>query len=146
MTVKTRMEFDGLKELGKLLKDLPPNVERRVLQKATNKAMDAALPIFIHAAPIERDDERSENSKKYGSLRSNIKRATGKTKRKTARSSVIHTGDSFWGYILEVGTRFGVRKEWFLPAFKRANELLLSVLKNEIGAGITKEAMKLRKK
>ena len=140
------MEFDGLKELHKLLNDLPGKIADKTLQSATKKGMDAVLPVFFHAAP-KHSGEQSKWSKYYGALASNIRVAKGRVQKKsTSRASVITTGDSFWGYILEKGTRFGVKKEWFLPAFNRSKDIMLSVFKRELGAGILKEAKKLGNK
>lgn len=141
------MELSGFKELRTLLKQLPPNIERRALQAATKKAMQGVLPDFRSSAP-KHEDEPSEASKKYGSTVQNLKVSKGKVRKKGRKATVINTGDAFWNWFLEFGTRKipAGKFSWFEKTFDRVKERALAILKTELAAAIEREARKLAKK
>lgn len=139
MTVK--MELHGFKELNKALKDLPKNVENRVLQRSVTGAMRSVLKDFKAAAPVHLDAQ-SPASKKYGTLKKNIRVSNRKRKQKNSRTSTVHTGDAFWGYIYEKGSRRQPARPWFLPTFSRLSESVLKVLRERLGKGIEDEFKK----
>lgn len=142
MTFKSiDVTFHGIKELDRKLGELPKRIENRVLQKAVTKAMREGRNIVKAAAPRAEGD-RSPPSKKYGSLRRNIRVIRLKRVRKGQKGARIDTGNAFWGVFYEKGTRRQPARPWFLPAFKRAQEVVLSALKRELGNGIEAEARK----
>lgn len=139
--MKLEGKVSGFDELDKLLKQLPRNVERRVLQKGTTAAMRSILPDMKAAAP-RHDGERSPASKKYGTLLSNIRAARLRRVRKGEKGTRISTGNAFWGFIYEKGSRYQPARPWFAPTFRRLQSKLIKVLGTEIGKGIEQEAAK----
>lgn len=137
--MKFHGKVSGFKEFSALLKELPRNVENRVLQDATNKAMRAALPQMKAAAPVHKED-RSSASKQYGTLKQNIRVSRLKRVRKGQKGTRIHTGNAFWGFIYEMGSRYQPARPFFAPAFRAMQTTIINVLGVEIGKGIEREA------
>lgn len=143
--MKTKLEFDGMKELSKALKELPIRVESRLLQNSINYASKAILPDIIAAAPRNDGINISQQSKRFGSLHSNIKIEKRRSRRKTIKFSSITIGNAFWGFFLEFGTRFMAAKPWFVPAFEKSISKGLSTIKATLEKKIEKEFEKLAK-
>lgn len=148
------MELQGFKELESLLSTLPSKIENKVLQSATRGAISIAKPDIAAAAPrstesvstssLDGISERSIASRTYGQLHTNIKvENKRKGKSKGSRGAAITTGDSFWGFFLEFGTRYIPAKPWFEPAFRKNNVRMLEELKRRLAIGIDREAKKL---
>lgn len=138
--MKVTGHVKGFEEFDKLLRELPQNVENKVLQTATRKAARSVVPLIKAAAPTH-TDERSKASKEYGTLKSNIRTSNTRGK-KGQRGTRIHTGNAFWGYIYEMGSRFQAARPWFAPAFSKAQGTMIKTLGDEIGKGIEREAEK----
>lgn len=130
----------GAFELERMLRQLPQKVENKVLQKAVTSAAREGRKIIRAAAP--RGDGSSVNSKKYGTLRKNIRVIRLRRVGNGERAARIDTGNAFWGYIYEKGSRHQPARPWFEPAFHTAQEKMLSVLLKTVAAGIEKEARK----
>lgn len=136
-------KLEGFNEFDKLLKELPRSVENKVLQNATLKAMRSALPDVKAAAP-RHTGEQSDASKKYGTLRKNIRVIRLRRVAKGQKGARIDTGNAFWGFILELGSRFIPAMPWFAPAVRKSNGKILDTLGKEIGLGIEREAAKYK--
>jgi HK97 gp10 family phage protein len=141
--MKYDIKLEGFKELDAALSKLPANVAKRVLQRSVTGAMRLARKDVKAAAPV--GEVQSENSQKYGRLSKNINVGRAKNRDKSAKSAYISTGKSFWGYFLEKGTKYIPAKPWFVPAFERASNAVLSELKKRLGEGIDKELKGLKK-
>jgi HK97 gp10 family phage protein len=141
--MKYDIKLEGFKELDAALSKLPANVAKRVLQRSVTGAMRLAIKDVKAAAPV--GEVQSENSQKYGRLSKNINVGRAKNRDKSAKSAYISTGKSFWGYFLEKGTKYIPAKPWFVPAFERASNAVLSELKKRLGEGIDKELKGLKK-
>lgn len=142
MSIEFGMKLDGFDEFDKFLQKMPENVEKRVLQKSVNKALRSSQKALRAAAPRHKG-EQSAASKEYKELRKNIK---VKRLRRTARGQKgarIDTGQAFWGYIYEKGSRYQAANPWFEPAFMGAKDNILKVLGVELGKNIEIEARKL---
>lgn len=141
MIIKT--EMSGFKDFDKVLNKLPKNIENRVLQKSTNKAMRAGLRDMKAAAPVHKRGEQSKASIEYKSLKRNLKVKRLRRTSRGQKASRIDTGKAFWGVFFELGTRSQPARPWFLPAFQKAQTKVLDTLKIELGKGIEDEAKKL---
>jgi HK97 gp10 family phage protein len=140
--VKFDIETKGFKELNNLLKELPKNVENKVLMRSAVGAARAGAKVIKEAAPV--GDEPSEASKKYGSLKKNIRAGRAKARKRSAREALIHTRDAFWGWFYEFGNPRQPARPWFVPAFKSASTRMLDEIKSRLGKGIEDEAKKLK--
>jgi hypothetical protein len=141
-TLKYSLETQGFKELNNLLKQLPKNVENRVLSRSVMGAARLGVKFIKAAAPVGL--EPSEASKKYGSLKKNIRAGRAKRKKKSTKEAMLHTGDAFWGWIIERGKHDQPARPWFVPAFQNATGQMLEELKKRLGMGIEQEAKKLK--
>lgn len=138
--MKLEHKVDGFDQFARLLRELPRNVENRVLQNATRDTLkETALQPIKKAAPRHKGD-RSPASKQYGTLLSNIRVASLKKKRKNERGAVISTGRAFWGFILEKGSRYIPANPWFAPTFRAQRGAMEQTLGEKLGEGIEREA------
>jgi len=143
MTIKTKMEVEGLKELDQALQKLPDKVGKRVLQSAVTSSIRVARKELKKAAP--KGDKPSQASAEYGRLHKNLKVGKART-RKSSKSAFVSTGKAFWGYFLEYGTKYIPAKPWFTPAFERVSPQIIDQLKKKLQTGIDKEFKKMRKR
>ena len=144
--VTVKYEVKGLQELDRALKQLPPELDNKVLQKATDDAMKEALPALQHAAPKHATGEQSAASKEYGSVLANLGTVRKKSVRKGQKGSLISTGNAFWSWFYEFGTRHQPARPWFVPAFRGASRKVLDKLSSALGDGIEKAFEKLLRK
>lgn len=156
------MDFDGklngFKDFDKLLRDLPKNVENRVLQGAVNGAARVGKKAIKSRAPVHQKFQ-SAASRMYGTLKDNISVVVSKRdKKRGQRGAYLTTKDAFWGYFYEKGTqryqgkrkhragqlgsRYQPARPFFLPAFKAAYKEMIDELAKRLGSGIEKEASK----
>lgn len=149
--VRVDIELDGFKELDRALGKLPYEVGTKVLQNAVTSAILPARKAIYNAAPIGQDDNRNPESKsgkiklKYGKLRENIKKRKSRTYSDKSKSAYISTGDAFWGFFLEFGTRYIPATRWFSKAFESAQNEMLAKLKKDLARGIEKKFKELTK-
>ena len=139
----TNIKISGLKEARAALKLLPDRVQKRVQGAATRSGATVMRAEARRDAPV--GDEPSEASKKYGSLKSNIRIIKLKRVPKGTTGYRVNTGDAFWGVILEVGSRFMAARPWFRPAIDRSRDKALDKMRERLAAGIEREAKKLSK-
>lgn len=134
--------ISGFDELERKLRDLPQSVENRVLQRAVTTAMKEGLVAVRQAAPVHRAFQ-SAASKKYGTLKKNLRvRNSKRDRKKGQRGAFLSTGQAFWGFFSEFGTRNQPARPWFAPAFRRSSGRIIKVLGDILGAGIEREASK----
>ena len=139
----TQRHISGFAEAEKLLKQLPRNVENRVLQAATMAGAREMRKAVKSNAPIG-TEEQSPSSKRYKRLSQNIKvQALKSARQKGRRGARVFTGNAFWGMFLEFGTRFISARPWFRPAIVQSEGPAVAKLKNALGKGIEREAKKL---
>lgn len=117
-------------------------MENRVLSRSVMGAARLGVKFIKAAAPV--GVEPSEASKKYGSLKKNIRAGRAKRRKRAAKEAMLHTGDAFWGWIIEYGKHDQPARPWFLPAFQNATSQMLDEIKKRIGIGIEQEAKKLK--
>lgn len=136
----------GFREAQALLKQLPQNVENRVLQAATMAAAREMRKTVKANAP-KSTGKRSKASLEYKRLSQNITaRPLKSAKRKGQRGARVSTGKAFWGYILEFGSRFIAARPWFRPAVESSREQATKALRDGLAKGLDREAEKLARK
>lgn len=133
-------KLSGFSEFESMLDDLPTRVVNRVLQQATTGAMREAEPAMIDAVP-EHKDKQSAASQQYGDARSNIKVEALKNVHKGQKGARITTGNAFWLYFYEIGTRHQPARPFFANTFRSLIDTVLSYLADKIGEGIERQAI-----
>ena len=134
----------GFKELDRLLQQLPSRVESRVLQAATQAGARVIAKEVKANAPVG-SGKQSPASKLYKRLSQNIKvQALKNVRAKGRRGSRVFTGQAFWGLFLEFGTRYIAARPWFRPAIDRGVPGAIKKLKESLGRGIEREAIRAR--
>lgn len=137
-----KIELEGFKELDKLLKTLPTNIQKRVLQSAVTGAIREGRKEIKASSP--KSVEQSPASLLYGRLNTNLKVKRLKRTRRTEKGARIDTGRAFWAVWYELGNRRQAARPFFVPAFMRAKEKIIDSLRVRLKAGIEKEVKKLR--
>lgn len=140
--MKYDVEFEGFDDLEKALRKLPDRVQKRVSQSAVTGSIRKARKEIKASAP--RGDGSSKAAQQYGQLYKNIKVGKARTRNRNQKSAFVSTGNAFWGYFLEFGTRYIPARPWFIPAFERTTNVMLEELRIRIGKGIDKEFDKLK--
>lgn len=90
--------------------------------EVTSAILPARRAIY-NAAPIGPDDRNQDTKSgkiklKYGKLRENIKKRKARNYSDKSKSAYISTGDAFWGFFLEFGTRYIPATGWFQKPLK----------------------------
>ena len=130
MTIRT--ELKGASELRKVLRRLPQNAQRRVLQSSLRQG-----------ANVIRDEAKALAPVATGKLAASIK--VRKVGRSTGDSvhMVVTTGDAFWGNFLEFGTGRQPARPFMRPALDATGGAALVKIGKAMGRGIEREARKL---
>lgn len=131
----TKSYVTGFADLSDLLKSTPKDIERKVLQYATRKALKTILPKVRAAAP-KSTGKRSKNSLKYGRLFQKPKLKNIKSRGKGIKGTVIHTGTAFYGKFLELGTRRIAPRPFIRDTFDSNVNSMTQVLEKEIYQGM----------
>ncbi len=135
-------KLEGFSDFDKLLRQLPQRIENNVIQGAATGALRIGAKAVKSRAPVHLEFQ-SAASKKYGPLKVNIKvKQSKRDRQKGQRGAYITTGDAFWGYIYEKGSRYQTARPWFLPAFTGAVPAMLKEVAKRLGDGIIREASK----
>ena len=135
--------FNGFDQFSKLLRELPQNVENKIVQGAVTAAMREGRKAVRAAAPVYMD-KQSLASKLYGTTKKNIRVVRLKRVQRGQKGARIDTGNAFWSLFYQLGTRYQPARPWFDVAFRAAQGSIVKVLIDQIGAGIEKEASKYR--
>lgn len=138
-----KLEIEGLKELNAALKLLPQEIQGKTLQNAVRAAMRPAFNAVKGAAPIDKEGQ-SWASKKYGELHKNIKLRKAKSA-PNGKGVAITTGNAFWGYFLEKGTRYIPASHWFTNAFNPYVTSIFNDLGEDLGKAIERAWKRLNK-
>lgn len=136
------VKVGGLENLDKMLRQLPSNIEKRVLQSAVTSAIREGRKEIKKSTP--RGAKQSPASKKYGALRTNLRVKRLRRTEKNEKASRVDTGRAFWAVFYEKGTRHQPARPFFEPAFKRAEGAIIKKLAERIKAGIEREVNKLK--
>ena len=76
----------------------------------------------------------------------NLKIETKKNVTSTQKGAVISTGNAFWAWFYEFGSRHQPARPWFRPAFAASVDQVLAALKDRLGNGIENAFAKLLRK
>lgn len=134
----------GLADARKLLRQLPVNVERRVLRAATRSGAVILKNAVRAAAPV--GETPSKISAKWGHLRDNIR--VIRLKRDVPKGSAMYrvdTASAPQGFWMEFGTSKQTARPWFRPAVDGAFAKAVARMKEQLAAGVAREAEKLGK-
>lgn len=141
------MKFDGkiggFEDMHRLLQQLPKNVQNRVVQQAATVGLRAARGDIKNAAP-RHEGEQSQASKKYGTIRNNIKVVKKRRVKRGQKGARIHTGKAFWANFYEKGTRYQPARPWFAPAFTAAVPKIIDAMAAKMREGLLVETEKFR--
>lgn len=135
------VKIEGLREAERALKDLGPDVARRVLRTAVKKGAEPMLHAARSKAPFDE-----------GLLVSTIKVRTGVNRRRGSAAAKVTTkdgdykGESFYGSFIEYGTDKMPAQPYLRPAFDENKERSVIIIKAEIAAGVIREAKKAERK
>ncbi|NFV79999.1 HK97-gp10 family putative phage morphogenesis protein [Magnetospirillum aberrantis] len=144
MTRLTQSRVVGLRDARAILKKLPQNVQRRVLNNATRAGATVMKGAVRRKAPI--GVEPSDLSEKYGPLKDNIRIV--RLKRGVPKDQAeyrVDTGNAPQGFWAEFGTSRQPARPWFRPAADSAWSRAVARIKERLAAGVAREAEKLGK-
>lgn len=141
MADKLKFEVKGFKELNDKLLSLSDDLNRKVLQKAVSSVLREFARELKTIAPTHEAGNISQYSKQYGSLKKNIRAGKAKAK-KTGKGAFVGTGNAFWGFFLEHGTRKMAAKPWFKPLWDSKINKMLEAVKEKIRIGLENEEKK----
>lgn len=141
--MESKIELSGFKELDALLRQLPERIEKKVLQKSIDAGAREVRKQARRAAPVGDPLDQSPSSKKYGPLRKNIRVIRLKRVSRGQKMARVDTGKAFWGYIIEMGSRYIPANPWFSQAFNAAAPAAVNAIRDSMLANIEKEALKL---
>lgn len=140
--MKLKHRLSGFEEADKVFKQLPLVVSDRVLRDATLSGARVWRQAIKANAPTH-TGEQSPMSKQYGTIRRNLRAFSLRRLKRAQKGARVDTGDAFWGWFLERGTRHIAAKPWFLPAAKAALDAVLNKMSQRISERLPKEAEKL---
>lgn len=140
-------KVEGFSELIKVLKQLPRQMEHKVLQDAASAGAREAAKHIRAAAPRYKGSRRSPASTRYGPLHKNIRvKALRRWKPKGIRGARVFTGNAFWGTFLEYGTKHIKAKPWFRPAVMRNKDAIVQAIGRGLVKGLDKQITLLEAK
>jgi len=155
MATVTKSQLTGGKQLVNMLRQLPEQMQQKVLVRATRKGAKIVKEEIQQRAPvgdIDISSEKKANRKlKYSrkkdayevvKLRSEIKE---KLIKKSPEEVIfaIHAGRAFWAQFFEFGTRHMSKQPFFRPGFDTASPRALEKMAEDVGKGAIKQAEKL---
>jgi len=132
----------GLSEANEILKQLPGRVQKRVLQNAVNAGLRVVLKATKDVAP-KHEGPQSAKSKRYGTIRENLKLQTYTRLPETARGGRVTTGDAFWAVFYEFGTAHQPARPFMRPASDNAQGEATAAFAGGLIVGVEREAAKL---
>lgn len=141
---RRKSQITGMAELRAALKELPPSIEGKVAQRATNAGARVLLQAVKASAPVGKEPSRM--SARYGRLKMNLRLQQLRRVPAGSRGTRVWTRFAFWGYFLEFGTRHQAARPWFRPAVDSAQDAAQKALAAAMGDGILREVARLATK
>ncbi len=139
------MKFEGgvsgFKELGDVLRELPPSMQRNVLAGATRAGAQVAQREIKGATPVGED--RSEASKKYGRARDNVVMRRLRNVGRHVAGFRVSMGRAFWMTWYEFGTSRQPARPFFRPAFERASGQAFNAMTEALARGLDRQVKRL---
>ena len=143
--MKSNFSLSGFEESKRVLDTLPVRVEKRILQGAASAGAREGAKFVRKAAPRHEPGKQSSASIEYGQLHKNIRVGRLRRQPRRQKGARIHTNKSFWGLILELGSRYISATPWFKPAVADAKSAMLDKAASYLRGKIPVEAAKLRR-
>jgi HK97 gp10 family phage protein len=137
-------KLEGAAELRAALEELGNEVATKVGRRANRLAAVEMRDVMVSTAPESKAD-KSPGSKKFGSLKTNIKVRLAKARRENVIVYNVTVGRAFWGFFQEFGTRNQPAYPWMRPAFDATVRLAIDTQTGELRTGIERAAKKARK-
>lgn len=157
--LKTSMRIEGLDELRRAMQNLPERMQKNVLSKAVNAGAliirdDARVRVPILKIPdprriagllrrmvrSTRGVRRGTEASAFVSVRRLTKGAIRKFKRLTGKSGAQNPNDAWYWRFVEFGTSKAPAQPFLRPAFDHQKERAAMAIKDELLAGIEREA------
>lgn len=144
-----RTELGGMDDLRKALEELGSEVATKLGKQAVRDSAVYLQGKMVAAAPHRPGVQlkyygrkRGRIARNYGDLRDNIKVRLAKSRKVTAVSYTVSTGQAFWGYFLEFGTVRMAAQPWMRPTFDAAVNVCVDLQIDRLRAGIARVAKK----
>jgi len=132
----------GAKEIEAVLKELPEQVGRNVLNGALMSGANVVVKEARARAPRGKGDTKDAKGRNVGHLFQNIRRKRWKRGSHSAEVK-IGIGAAFWGMFLEFGTSKMAARPWLRPAWDASKEKALAAIGKSLGRGLERAATKL---
>lgn len=141
--------LEGVAELQKVFNKLGKASARRVMRTSANKGAAEIRKEMKKLAPRSKVKRKEVfGGHKYEYLAKHLYQHIKSTKVKAKEADVkylVHTGDGFWGYFLEWGTKHIAARHWFEKAWNKVvGKVEPSVIRG-IEKGVDREVAKLGK-
>jgi len=149
--MRKRSSIKGFSEAADVMKQLPPRVQNRVLQKGANAAARVFLSAFKAAVPRGKDSPLVRKLKggqivDYGKWYQNMKvRVMKRLRSRTARGAQVYTGNAFWAMFYEFGTAHEPARPILRTTSDANMEKATLAMRTAIGKGIETEVQRLVK-
>lgn len=137
LRVSTKVE--GFEEMHRLLKALPPEVERKVIADAARATSRQVAKDFKEVAPRADDQDRSPASQKYGHMVDNIRVKAVRGR----RSFIAYSKDAFWAQWYEFGNARQPPRPVFRPVWDRNVDTYLAKFVAEMSRQLALSARRL---
>jgi HK97 gp10 family phage protein len=137
--------LQGIGELKRDLAALGDEVATRIGRRADRKAADALAEEVRRRAP-HRPGVQLKNGKDYGDLKDNIRVRLRRARKEFHITYTVDVGQAFWAFFLEFGTATQAAQPFMRPAFEVTVGKLQDIQIEELRAGITRAAKRIRNK
>ena len=144
-------EMKGWKELNQVLKDLPQEIRKKVIDKSMRKGGEFLRDKIREKAPVGTLEVRKNNIRtnknkvlKFIKLVNEINVVSGGVEN-NLRLFRITTGKAYWGMFYEFGTKKQQKRPFMRPVFDENKEQVTRITFEELTKGVIDTAQKLAK-
>ncbi len=130
-----QLKLTGADELARKLRELPGKLEKKALQLSALEAMREVLPDIQDAVP-QSIYEQSENSKKYGTTKQNLRVVRIKRPGRDKKGARIDTGNAFWQVWYNLGSRHQPARAWIANKFRAVSQRVVDAFGLAVGKAI----------
>ena len=143
-------EVKGMRELRRLLLQLPERSQKKVLRAAARKGALILKNAAKANAPTGGYSGRALLTFRKGGVQARAIKLRDEIKITLRRGSTpqdvhfaVHSGKAYWGMFLEFGTWKQPATPWLRPALDEKGSAAVRAVGDALGKGIEKEALKL---
>ena len=141
------MTIIGSEFVGEAFRVLGDKAARRVLKSAAQAGASTWRRALIQSAPVSMVQRKKVyQGHKYEYLKKHLREQIKATVVKSIECDVkvlIHTGDAFWGYFVEKGTKRGIEAQhWMEKATEGVEDRVLTAVEEKLVQAIIREAGK----